>query len=49
MTVEEACDICARKGGIRDKKENYGLCIKDTGIWLKSNDTLDKYPLQNCV
>jgi len=49
MTVEEACKICASKGGLKDKVGEYGLSIKDSGTWLKAGDTLDKYPLQNCV
>ena len=49
MTVEEACKICATKGGLKDKQDEYGLCIKDSGAWLKSGDTLEAYPLQNCV
>lgn len=49
MTVAEACNICAIKGGLKDKINEYGLSIKDSGTWLKSTDTLDKYPLQNCV
>eukprot|EP00012_Vannella_robusta_P009987 CAMPEP_0206196538 /NCGR_PEP_ID=MMETSP0166-20121206/8511_1 /ASSEMBLY_ACC=CAM_ASM_000260 /TAXON_ID=95228 /ORGANISM="Vannella robusta, Strain DIVA3 518/3/11/1/6" /LENGTH=675 /DNA_ID=CAMNT_0053614039 /DNA_START=16 /DNA_END=2043 /DNA_ORIENTATION=+ len=49
MTVEEACKICASKGGLKDKVGEYGLSIKDSGTWLKAGDTLDKYPLQNCA
>mmetsp|Transcript_110592 Transcript_110592/g.165586 ORF Transcript_110592/g.165586 Transcript_110592/m.165586 type:complete len:663 (-) Transcript_110592:120-2108(-) len=49
MTVEEACEICASKGGLKDKIDEYGLSIKDSGTWLKAGDTLDKYPLQNCA
>ena len=47
--MEEACKICATKGGLKDKQDEYGLCIKDSGAWLKSGDTLEAYPLQNCV
>jgi hypothetical protein len=47
--VVEARDVCATKGGIKDGKENYGLCIKDSGTWLQQDGTLEKYNLQNCV
>jgi hypothetical protein len=50
MTVAEACAICATKGGLKDKMELYGLCIKDTSTWLKEEDTLASYPtLEHCV
>lgn len=49
MTVEAARDLCALKGGIKERKEDFGLAIKDTTTWLQPGDTLDKYNLQKAV
>ena len=49
MTVEAARDLCAQKGGIKERKEDFGLAIKDTNTWLQAGDTLDKYNLQKAA
>jgi len=50
MTVAEACAICAQKGGLKDKMDMYGLCIKDTGTWLQDEKSLSDYPaIEQCA